>query len=138
MCYLRKTKASKKSFRIWSSRIQHTKVNTRESSRGGFQDQGNCQYVVCLGLSSQDFSDVSYEELDNHITELSKDFPFCGEGMLKFLLEERGIKVQRMRLRDSIHRVDEEGVRERKKGRLQRRVYNMKGPNHLWHIDTNH
>ena len=70
------------------------------------------------GLSSQDFSDVSYEELDNHITELSKDFPFCGEGMLKFLLQERGIKVQRMRLRDSIHRVDEEGVRERKKGRL--------------------
>ena len=90
------------------------------------------------GLSSQDFSDVSYEELDNHITELSKDFPFCGEGMIKFLLQERGIKVQRMRLRDSIHRVDEEGVRERKKGRLQRRVYNVNGPNHLWHIDTNH
>ena len=90
------------------------------------------------GLSSQDFSNVSDEELDNHITELSKDFPFCGEGMLKFLLQERGIKVQRMRLRDSIHRVDEEGVRERKKGTLQRRVYNVKGPNHLWHIDTNH
>ena len=90
------------------------------------------------GLSSQDFSNVSDEELDNHITELSKDFPFCGEGMLKFLLQERGIKVQRMRLRDSIHRVDEEGVRERTKGRLQRRVYNVKGPNHLWHIDTNH
>ena len=51
---------------------------------------------------------------------------------------ERGIKVQRMRLRDSIHRVDEKGVRERKKGRLQRRVYNVQGPNHLWHIDTNH
>ncbi|KAJ7380779.1 hypothetical protein OS493_007159 [Desmophyllum pertusum] len=90
------------------------------------------------GLSSQDFSDISDGELDRHITELSKEFPFCGEGMMKFLLQERGIKVQRMRLRDSIHRVDQEGVRERKKGRLQRRVYNVQGPNHLWHIDTNH
>ncbi|KAJ7386861.1 hypothetical protein OS493_006894 [Desmophyllum pertusum] len=90
------------------------------------------------GLSSQDFSDISNGELDRHITELSKEFPFCGEGMMKFLLQERGIKVQRMRLRDSIHRVDQEGVRERKKGQLQRRVYNVQGPNHLWHIDTNH
>ncbi|KAK3582128.1 hypothetical protein CHS0354_017239 [Potamilus streckersoni] len=32
----------------------------------------------------------------------------------------------------------EKGVEERKNGCLQRRVYNVKGPNHLWHIDTNH
>ena len=25
-----------------------------------------------------------------------------------------------------------------KKGNLKRRVYNVKGANHLWHIDTNH
>jgi len=48
--------------------------------------------------------------------------------MLKFLLKERGIKVQRMRFRDSIHRVDQQGVKERKKGRLKRRVYNVEGP----------
>ena len=43
-----------------------------------------------------------------------------------------------MRIRDSIHRVDQDGVNARKKGRLHPRVYNVKGPNHLWHIDTNH
>jgi len=48
------------------------------------------------GLSSLDFSDISDEDLDYHMTELSKDFPFCGEGMMKFLLQQRGIKVQRM------------------------------------------
>lgn len=74
------------------------------------------------GLRSLNFSDISDDELDHHITQLSKEFPFCGEGMLKFLLKDRGIKVQRMRLRDSIHRVDQEGVKERKKGRLKRRV----------------
>ena len=90
-------------------------------------------------LSAHDFSDICDDELDRHLSELSKEFPFCGEGLMTFLLRERGgIKVQRMRLRDSIHRVDEKGVSERKKGRLQRRVHNVQGPNHLWRIDTNH
>ena len=43
-----------------------------------------------------------------------------------------------MRLRDIIHRVYSEGVIQRKKGRLHRCVYNVKGPYNLWHIDTNH
>ena len=30
------------------------------------------------------------------------------------------------------------GIQERKKVSLHRRVYNVQGPNHLWHIDTNH
>ena len=89
-------------------------------------------------LRALNFSNISDDELDQHVTEASKDFPFCGEQMLKFLLKERGIKVQRKRLRDSIHRVDQEGVKERKKGRLKQRVYNVQGPNHLWHVDTNH
>ena len=76
------------------------------------------------GLKALNFSNISDDELDRHVTEAAKDFPFCGEQMLKFLLKERGIKVQRRRLRDSIHRVDQVGVKERKKGRLKRRVYN--------------
>ena len=58
--------------------------------------------------------------------------------MINQLLRGKGIKVQRMRLRDSIHLVDECGVLARKKGRLHRRVDNVKGPNQLWHVDTNH
>ena len=46
--------------------------------------------------------------------------------------------VKRYRLRDSIHRVNDFRVQARKEGRLKRRVYNVKGANHLWHIDTNH
>ena len=40
--------------------------------------------------------------------------------------------------RDSVHRVDHEGVKNRRRGRLRRRTYNVQGPNHLWQIDTNH
>ena len=46
--------------------------------------------------------------------------------------------MQRHRLRQCLHRLDEEGVRERKRKRLRRRTYNVAGPNHLWHIDSNH
>ena len=87
-------------------------------------------------LSKLDFSDISDEQLDVYVRGIAKDFPLCGEVMIGQLL--RGKNVQRMRLRDSIHRVDECGVQERKKGRLHRRVYNVKGPNQLWHVDTNH
>jgi hypothetical protein len=90
------------------------------------------------GLSKLNFTHISDEELENHVIQISKDFPYCGEGLLKHILIQKGIKVQRMRLRDSVHRVDEEGVEGRKKGRLKRRVYDVQGPNHLWHIDTNH
>ena len=38
----------------------------------------------------------------------------------------------------SVHRVCKSNVAARKKGRLHRRVYNVQGPNHLWHTDTNH
>lgn len=89
-------------------------------------------------LSCHIFSDIEDDELDRNVLELSKEFPFCGESMIRFFLQERGIKVQRMRLRDSIHRVDERRVECRKKSRLKLRVYNVQGPNHLWHIDTNH
>jgi transposase len=90
------------------------------------------------GLSKVKFSDLSDEELDGEMDKITKEFPHCGEVMLKQLLSHRGIKVQRMRLRDSLHKVDGKGVQERKKGRLHRRVYNVQGPNHLWHVDTNH
>lgn len=90
------------------------------------------------GISKLEFTDISDQQLDVQVEKVAKEFPYCGENLIKQLLFGKGLKVQRMRIRDSIHRVDNEGVNLRKKGRLHRRVYNMKGPNELWHIDTNH
>ena len=57
--------------------------------------------------------------------------------MIKQLLRGKGIKVQRWRIRDSIHRVDSQGGgKQEKKGSIAND--NVKGPNHLWHVDTNH
>ena len=90
------------------------------------------------GLTKMEFSDVSDDELDKVISEITKEFLHCGEGLIKQLLLGKNIKVQRWRLRESLHRVDGKGIAQRKRGRLQRRVYHVQGPNHLWHIDTNH
>ena len=89
-------------------------------------------------LSQLQFTEITEGDLDKVVKEITREYPSCGEGLLKQILADGGIKVQRMRLRDSIHRVDHEGVENRKRGRLRRRIYNVQGPNHLWHIDTNH
>ena len=63
-------------------------------------------------LRSLNFSNISDDDLDRNVRQISEDFPFCGESVLKFLLAERGVKVQRMRLIDSVHRIDERGERK--------------------------
>ena len=89
-------------------------------------------------LSKLTFSEISDDDLDRVVGNNCQDFPRCGENMLKQILSGKGIKVQRVRLRESIHRVDSDGVEARKRGRLHRRVYNVQCPNALWHVDTNH
>jgi AraC-like DNA-binding protein len=78
-------------------------------------------------ISKLKFSDCSDDELDVSVASVSLEFPFCGESFLGQILRTRGIHVQRYRLRESLHRVDNKGVNERKKGRLKRRVYNVQG-----------
>ena len=53
-------------------------------------------------------------------------------------LRAQGIRVKRSTLRSSLHRVDPEGVVERRRTRLRHRVYDTPCPNYVWHIDGNH
>lgn len=46
--------------------------------------------------------------------------------------------VQRARVRESLQRVDPVGRSIRRRYAICRRVYNVHGPNFLWHIDSNH
>ena len=90
------------------------------------------------GLKKRKFSKIIDEQLETEVLALTKEFLFNGELMLGRLLKERGLYVQRFRLRDSIHRVDEGGKEARARRRLKRRTYNAKGSNYHWHIETNH
>ena len=94
-----------------------------------------------FGLSKLAFSEISDDDLDRAVNHICQDFPRCGENKLKQVLGGKGIKVQRVRLRDSIHRVDSEGVEGRKCGRLHRRVQYITcnaRTRYGMHVDTNH
>lgn len=54
------------------------------------------------GLSQLQFTEIADGDLDKVVEELTREYPSRGEGLLKELLLDRGVKVQRMRLRDSI------------------------------------
>ena len=84
-----------------------------------------------------EFSIITDQELDFQIKKITEEFPHCGEGLIKQIFLGKYVKVQRWRLRKSLHRVDGERIAQRKRGRLHR-VYHIQGPNHLWHVDTNH
>ena len=58
--------------------------------------------------------------------------------MLLEILKNDGVNIQRFRVRESLQRVDFDSVKRRKNGKLSRRIYNVQGSNHLWHLDTSH
>ncbi|XP_045182634.2 uncharacterized protein LOC123541283 [Mercenaria mercenaria] len=91
-----------------------------------------------FGLKKLTFSDIGDEELTSLIQQTIQDFPKCGERMLAEILRQNGVHIQRYRLRDILHEHDEPGIKERQLGRLHRRTYHVQGPNHMWHVDTNH
>jgi len=62
------------------------------------------------GLSQLQFTEITDGELDEVVEEITREYPSCGEGLLKLILAAREIQVQRTRLRDSIHRVDHENT----------------------------
>ena len=85
------------------------------------------EWVVTASVSCSSQKKTE-SQLDEVVEEITREYPSCEEGLLKQILADRGINVQRMRLCDSIHRVDHEGVENRKKGRPRRRTYNVQGP----------
>ena len=88
--------------------------------------------------SSQPFSQITDEQLDNVVIDIKRSHPKCGYRMVIGHLRSRGIKVQQHRVRASMRRVDPEGTLIRWMTAIHRRKYYVKGPNSLWHIDGYH
>ena len=72
------------------------------------------------------------------MTEVKRDNPTCGEVLTMSNLLIRGIRIQRSRLRASLHRVDPQAICLRQRETVRRRTYSVEAPNSLWHIDGNH
>jgi len=63
------------------------------------------------GLSKFEFTDISDKDLD---AEVTVEFLIVRKTFIKQTIYQKGVKVQRMRIRDSIHTVDHDGVNARK------------------------
>ena len=85
----------------------------------------------------ESFVDIGYEELYTVITGMLSQTPYAGESYVSGGLRARGIFVQRHRIRDILSEIDPVGRALRRRAAIQRRQYNVRAPNHLWHIDGN-
>ena len=84
------------------------------------------------------FSQIEDDALDHHVRDILRLTPYSGETYIRGALQSRGVRVQRVRIRESIFRVDPIGRAIRRRRPIIRRSYNVTSSNHLWHIDSNH
>jgi hypothetical protein len=78
------------------------------------------------------------DQVDNLVNNYSQGQPRRGEVTIAAHVATTGFYVPRQQLRESIHRVDPEGVEERSRKPIKRKVYYSNGPHHDWHMDGNH
>jgi hypothetical protein len=85
-----------------------------------------------------EFSSITDNELDNLISRIKAEQPYTGESLIRGLLSSIGYRIQRHKVRSSIHRVDPIGPAVRCANLVERRSYSVVGPNSLWHNDGTH
>ena len=62
-------------------------------------------------IQVREFSEVSDDLLDENLKNLCEQFPNCGERFLNEMLrQEKGIVIQRSRVRESLYRIDADDV----------------------------
>ncbi|CAB5346870.1 unnamed protein product [Rhizophagus irregularis] len=84
------------------------------------------------------YSTISDNELDTIMRRIKHEQPYAGESIIFGLLISLGYKIQRQRIRESIHRVDPIGPAVRWSNFVERQPYSVAGPNSLWHNDGTH
>jgi hypothetical protein len=94
--------------------------------------------IAQYGINYERFSRMSQADIEREVELIKKDHPNAGEVMVQGHLTSRGLQVQRQAVRRAIHAVDPDGVEERKRKPIRRRVYRTPFPNFVWHIDGNH
>jgi hypothetical protein len=86
------------------------------------------------------FSLISNDELDAIVRDIINEFPNVGNRRLQGFLRAKGINIQQHRARESLRRVDPEGVllRAIELNIIKRQPYHVDSPLSLWHIDGYH
>ncbi len=106
---------------------------------GGVSRSTICRRMRQYGLSyERNYCCINYDDLDEIVQSVKREYPGCGGKMMEGHLRSRDIIIQQTRIRESLRRVDPDGTAMRFRSRIRRRVYDVKSPQELWHIDGNH
>ena len=86
------------------------------------------------------YAQLADTDLDATVSKIMREVPNVGCKRMTGLLLGRGLRIQQARIRESMRRVNPEGVllRALELNVLQRRCYQVRGPLFLWHSDGNH
>lgn len=84
------------------------------------------------------YSNIEDDMLDSFVQRIVTNFPRSGMKTIEGCLASQGVRVQRARLRSSLKRADPVGQRLRSLNPIRRRVYSVRSPLSLWHMDGNH
>ena len=86
------------------------------------------------------YAQLTDVDLDAAVSEIMREVANVGYKRMTGLLLGRGLRLQQVRIRESMRRVNPEGVllRALELNALHRRCYQVMGPLSLWHIDGNH
>ena len=84
------------------------------------------------------FSQISDADLDLLVGAYTQEKPESGIRYVTGFLRHHGLKVQRRRIIESLHRVDPVGRTLQERRAIVRRIYEVARPNALWHIDGHH
>ena len=84
------------------------------------------------------WTDISDEQPKIEILDIFNNTPGAGETYVIGGIRSKGIRLQRWRVCKYLCILDAVGRAIRKRCSIKRRVYNVRMPNELWHIDSNH
>lgn len=90
------------------------------------------------GIGPLEFAELSNYELNTVVRQILQRTPNAGETYILGSLRSRSIRIQRWRVRQSLHEIDPIGKSLRRRRAVRRRIYSVQTPNQLWHIDGNH
>lgn len=84
------------------------------------------------------FSEISNTELDELLKSITTITPRDGENYIRGSLRGSGVRIQPWRIRERLQAIDPMGRAARRSSTIRRRMYNVRAPNCLWHIDSNY
>ena len=84
------------------------------------------------------FSELSDADLDILVKRFKKTRPQSGFRYLVGFLRSHGLRVKKVRIVESVARVDRLGKEMRNRSSIRRRKYKTARPNSCWHLDGHH